>query len=92
MDDEISVTELYLRATMGLGPSVCKKCMVYTSYKPHPTIKGRQGTHYCPICLSENWEDHTGLWQLPKDVQEDVYDNTEFLRFMQGVPSARKSN
>ena len=76
---------------MGLGPTVCRKCMVYTAYKPHPTIEGRQGTHYCPICLNENYKDQVHLWTLSDDEQEAVYDNTEFLRFMQGVPSTRKS-
>jgi len=74
-----AMNEVY--GKVGLGPSVCTKCMVYASYRKHPTDEKRQGTWYCPICGSED----TGhLFEVPEARWPEIDDNTIFYKFAAG--------
>ena len=74
---------------MGLGPPVCKKCMVIGNYTPDSDprhgAKVRYGNSYyhCPICGSPELDGH--LWEYTDDQQDDIDGNTRFLKFMKGV-------
>lgn len=86
-EDELSIRELMdlwekaqKEAIMGLGPPVCKDCMVYASYKPDVNPL-RQGIWYCPICGNTR----TGhLFEIPEERHSEIKDNTDFLKFVLG--------
>ena len=74
---------------MGLGPPVCKKCMVIGQLTPADDprygVNVPWGASYwnCPICDSAELE--SNLWEYSDDVQDEIEGNTIFRKFMTGI-------
>jgi hypothetical protein len=65
---------------MGLGPSVCGRCRVFSNYVPN-VIPNKRGYWVCPVC---DLETHDSLFEFTRDDQLVIEINTQIIRENRG--------
>ena len=61
---------------MGLGPTVCCRCLVFADSLVGPN------DHRCPVCKKD--DDLEYLWLMTNSQQTQVENNSKFYRFVRG--------